>query len=157
MKGPYRFSVAENQFYVLGDGDPGHLKNRTIAAAGNNGLAAGGKDHAVAITGIGAGTATIRFDLTPARLGPDTSQPWEDVAEFDYTSTTETVHLAACMGPDEESDDMDAYEIDLAFAGPDDYRMRLHARGRSINPDGVQQESDPIAEHYLLQVWPSSA
>ncbi|MFF9431268.1 hypothetical protein [Streptomyces sp. NPDC014746] len=81
------------------------------------------------------------------------SQPWEDAAELDYTSTTERAHRAACMGPDEESDDMEVYNIDLAFAGPGDYRIRLHARGRGINPDGVQEESEPIAEHYLLQVW----
>ncbi|ROQ23593.1 hypothetical protein EDD98_7540 [Streptomyces sp. PanSC19] len=157
MKGPYRFSVAENQFYVLGDGDPGHLKNRTITAASNNGLAAGGKDHAVAIAGISAGTAMISFDLSPSRLDPDASQPWEDIAEFAYTSTTETAHLAACMGPDEETDGMEAYDVDLAFAGPGDYHMRLHARGRGINPDGVQEDSEPIAEHYLLQVWPTTA
>ncbi|MFC9398651.1 hypothetical protein ACFTWS_36735 [Streptomyces sp. NPDC057027] len=156
MKGPYRFSVAENQFHVLGDGDPGYLKNRTITEAGNDGLVAGGKDHAVAIAGISAGTAMIGFDLSPSRLAPDTSQPWEDVVEFGYASTTGTAHLSACMGPDEETDDMEAYEIDLAFAGPGDYRMRLHARGRAINPDGVQEESEPIAEHYLLQVWPAT-
>ncbi|MGW8361139.1 hypothetical protein ACWGK1_11300 [Streptomyces wedmorensis] len=157
MKGPYRFSVAENQFYVLGDGDPGHLKNRTITAAGNNGLAAGGMDHAVAIAGISAGTAVISFDLSLSRLDPDESQPWEDVVEFGYTSTTGTAHLSACMRPDEETDDMEVYEVGLAFAGPSDYRMRLHARGRGINPDGVQEESEPIAEHYLLQVWPATA
>ncbi|ROQ23559.1 hypothetical protein EDD98_7503 [Streptomyces sp. PanSC19] len=157
MKGPYRFSVAENQFYVLGDGDPGHLKNRTITVAGNNGLSAGGKDHAVAIAGVSAGTAMISFVLSPSRLGPDASQPWEDIAEFAYISPTETAHLAACMGPDEETDDMEAYDVDLAFAGPGDYRMRLHARGRGINPDGVQEDSEPIAEHYLLQVWSAAA
>ncbi|WP_435191354.1 hypothetical protein [Streptomyces sp. bgisy126] len=155
VNGPYRFSVAENQFYVLGDGDPSHLRNRTITAAGNNGLAAAGTDHAVAITGISAGTATIRFALSPAPLALDALQPWEDVAEFGYTSTTDTARLAACMGPDEESDDMEAYDLDLAFTGPGDYRMRLHARGRGINPDGVQEENEPLAEHYLLQVWPA--
>ncbi|MEE1819724.1 hypothetical protein PUR59_32480 [Streptomyces sp. SP18ES09] len=91
----------------MGDGEPGQLKNRTIAAAGNNGLAAGGTDDVVAITGISAGTATTRFALSPARLAPDVSQHWQDVAELDYTSTTETADLAACMGPDEESDDME--------------------------------------------------
>lgn len=157
MKGPYRFSVAENQFYILEDGDPDHLKNRTITAAGNNGLVAGGQNHAVAIAGISAGTAMISFDLSPSRLDADESQPWEDVVEFDYASATGTAHLAACMGPDEESDDMEVYDVDLAFTGPGDYRMRLHARGRGINPDGVQEENDPIAEHYLLQVWPATA
>ncbi|MFJ3769595.1 hypothetical protein ACIPQJ_33795 [Streptomyces sp. NPDC090082] len=81
------------------------------------------------------------------------AQPWQAVAELDYTSTTETAHLAACVGPDEGSDDMEVYNKCLAFAGPGDYRMRLHARGRGINPDGVQEESEPIAEYYLLQVW----
>ncbi|MEV4937385.1 hypothetical protein [Streptomyces zaomyceticus] len=157
MKGPYRFSVAENQFYILEDGDPDHLKNRTITAAGNNGLVAEGKNHAVTIAGISAGTAMISFDLSPTRLDPDESQPWENVSEFNYTSTTGTAHLAACMGPDEESDDMEAYDVDLAFTGPGDYSMRLHARGQEINPDGVQEENVPIAEPYLLQVWPAKA
>ncbi|MEV0095131.1 hypothetical protein [Streptomyces sp. NPDC050738] len=59
------------------------------------------------------------------------------------------------MGPNEDSDDMDAYEVNLAFNGPGTYRMRLHAHGRDTNPDGVQEDSKPIAEHYLLQVWPA--
>lgn len=70
VRGPYGFSVAENPFHVLGDGDPDHLRNRTITTAGDDGPAAGGTDHAVAITGISAGTATIGFALSPARPAP---------------------------------------------------------------------------------------
>ncbi|QZY20236.1 hypothetical protein [Streptomyces decoyicus] len=35
--------------------------------------------------------------------------------------------------------------------GPGWYRMRVHASGRSINPDGVSEE--PV-EDYLIAVWP---
>ncbi|MEU6169994.1 hypothetical protein [Streptomyces tanashiensis] len=59
------------------------------------------------------------------------------------------------MGPDEEADDMEAYEINLVFDGPGGYRMRLHARGRELCPDGVRDEDGPAAEHYLLQVRPT--
>ncbi|MFF0476630.1 hypothetical protein [Streptomyces sp. NPDC004284] len=156
LKGPYRFSVAENQFYLLDDGDLDHVKNRTVTAAGRNGLVAGSENHAVVLAGISAGTAMISYDLSPERLAADDSQEWEEAAEFDYTSTTGVTHLAACMGPDEESDDMEAYEVNLTFNGPGDYRMRLHALGRGLSPDGVQDEDEPIAEHYLLQVWPTT-
>ncbi|MFF4590903.1 hypothetical protein [Streptomyces sp. NPDC001388] len=42
----------------------------------------------------------------------------------------------------------------LATAGPGRYRIRVHAHGRSTNPDGT--DSDPI-ERYLLTVWPSAS
>ncbi|WP_405851890.1 hypothetical protein OG361_04130 [Streptomyces sp. NBC_00090] len=156
LKGPYRFSVAENQFYLLDDDDLDYVKNRTVVAAGKNGLVAGGENHAVALAGISAGTAMISYDLSPEQLAADDSQQWEEAVEFDYTSTVGVTHLAASMGPDEESDDMEAYEVNLAFTGPGGYRMRLHARGRGLHPDGVQEEDEPIAEHYLLQVWPTT-
>ncbi|MEU9125956.1 hypothetical protein AB0C96_40150 [Streptomyces sp. NPDC048506] len=59
------------------------------------------------------------------------------------------------MGPGEESDDLAAYEVNLAFNGPGSYRMRVHARGRTVDPDGVQDDDEPIAEHYLVQVRPA--
>ncbi|GHA42932.1 hypothetical protein GCM10010329_77300 [Streptomyces spiroverticillatus] len=157
LQGPYRFAVAENQFYLLEDDDLDRVKNRTVSAAGNNGLVAGGVDHAVALAGISAGPAMISFDLAPDPLAADSSRPWEDVAAFDYTSTLGVTHLATAMGPDEESDDLEAYEVNLAFNGPGNYRMRLHAQGRTLHPDGVQEEDEPIAEHYLLQVWPTTS
>ncbi|MEU2726066.1 hypothetical protein [Streptomyces smyrnaeus] len=40
----------------------------------------------------------------------------------------------------------------LAPAGPGSYRVRVHARGRDIAPDGVAEE--PV-EDYLLIVWPA--
>ncbi|WP_060884893.1 hypothetical protein [Streptomyces caniscabiei] len=46
-------------------------------------------------------------------------------------------------------------DINLAHAGPGTYGLRLHARGRDADPDGVQDEDEPITERYLLQVWPS--
>lgn len=51
-------------------------------------------------------------------------------------------------------DPREPYETYLAHAGAGTYRMRLHARDRDINPDGVQDEDEPIAEHRLFQVWP---
>ncbi|SEB58843.1 hypothetical protein [Streptomyces sp. TLI_105] len=115
LKGPYRFSVAEIQFYLLEHDDLDYVKNRTITEAGNNGLVAGGQNHAVAVTGISAGTAVISFDLSPSPLEADGSQQWEDAADFDYVSTAGVTPLAAGMGPDEEVDAMEAYEINLAF------------------------------------------
>ncbi|MFF7777415.1 hypothetical protein ACFZCG_23680 [Streptomyces tanashiensis] len=81
--------------------------------AGKNGLIAGGQNHAVAVAGISAGTAMISFDLSPGRPETDSSQQWEEATEFDYISTAGVAHLAVGMGPDEETDVMDAYEINL--------------------------------------------
>ncbi|KPI04359.1 hypothetical protein OK074_4676 [Actinobacteria bacterium OK074] len=103
IHGPFRFSVAENQFYVLEDDDLDYLKHRTTTAADNNGLAAAGRNHLYVIAGISAGVAMMTFDLSPAPLEQDRSQPWEDVVESDYVSALGTAHLTACMGPDEET------------------------------------------------------
>ncbi|MEV0095132.1 hypothetical protein [Streptomyces sp. NPDC050738] len=83
IQGPYRFSVGESQFYVLEDDDLDYLKNRTITAADNNGLAAGGNNHLYVIAGISAGRAMISFDLSPTPLDRDQTQAWEDVTELD--------------------------------------------------------------------------
>ncbi|MFF5768711.1 hypothetical protein ACFY8F_40100 [Streptomyces tanashiensis] len=91
----------------------------------------------------------IAFDLSPSPLEADDSLQWEHSAGFDHTSTTGVTHLAVGMGPDEEADDVEAYEIGLAFDGPGGYRMRLHARGRELCPDGVRDEDEPVAEHSL--------
>ncbi|MGW1116652.1 hypothetical protein ACWD5B_06025 [Streptomyces tanashiensis] len=127
----------------------------TSSATPWNGLVAGGHNHAVAVTEISAGTAMIAFDLSPSPLDADDSLQWEHSAGFDHTSTTGVTHLAVGMGPDEEADDVEAYEIGLAFDGPGGYRMRLHARGRELCPDGVRDEDEPVAEHSLPQVWPA--
>ncbi|MFB7449801.1 hypothetical protein [Streptomyces sp. NPDC056194] len=74
LKGPYRFSVAENQFYLLEDDDLDYVKNRTVAAANTNGLVAGGENHAVVLAGISAGTAMISYALSPDQLAADDSQ-----------------------------------------------------------------------------------
>lgn len=42
LQGPYRFSVAENQFHLLDDDDLDYVKTRTVVEAGKNGLVAGG-------------------------------------------------------------------------------------------------------------------
>jgi hypothetical protein len=72
---------------------------------------------------------------------------WEDVAEAsvpapDGCLTLDGVTIGA----------PDGYPP-LSPAGPGDYRVRVHARGRDVPP---WQTPESITEFYLLQVWPST-
>ncbi|NKQ24560.1 hypothetical protein HF200_08875 [Streptomyces galbus] len=40
----------------------------------------------------------------------------------------------------------------LSFNGPDDYRLRVHARGRDT---AVDLAPDEVTEWYLIQAWPA--
>ncbi|MGV9420016.1 hypothetical protein ACWDO6_21270 [Streptomyces sp. NPDC003674] len=49
-------------------------------------------------------------------------------------------------------DDLDEELPVLAFDGPGDYRLRLHARGRDTATDLAPDE---VTEWYLIQAWPA--
>ncbi|MGW3493538.1 hypothetical protein [Streptomyces sp. NPDC001020] len=79
--------------------------------------------------------------------------PWDEVEEADLATPAGDFRYSALMGNTGE-DPQEPYETNLAHAGPCEYRLPLHARGRDINPDDAQDENEPITEHYRLQVWP---
>ncbi|MEU8543005.1 hypothetical protein AB0C52_23970 [Streptomyces sp. NPDC048717] len=77
--------------------------------------------------------------------------PWDDIAEAPIHAPAGTLRYTALMGNPGEPPQA-PYETNLVDAGPGEYRLRLHARGRSINADGVQGEGEPVTEHYLFQL-----
>jgi len=116
------------------------------------GLIGSCKDTACVLAGINCGTILLSVLQADADPGPDTAT-WEEAEETDLATPTGDFRCSALMG-DTGEDPQEPYETNLAHAGPGEYRLRLHARGRDINPDGVQDEEEPITEDYLLQVWP---
>ncbi|MGW2748702.1 hypothetical protein [Streptomyces sp. NPDC001450] len=50
--------------------------------------------------------------------------------------------------------DLDEELPALSFNGPDDYRLRIHARSRDT---AIDLAPDEITEWYLIQVWPAPA
>ncbi|MGW0513007.1 hypothetical protein ACWCPX_36685 [Streptomyces olivaceoviridis] len=51
-------------------------------------------------------------------------------------------------------DDLDEELPVLSFAGPCDYRPRVHARGRDT---AIGLAPEEVTEWYLVQVWPPPA
>ncbi|WP_336049493.1 hypothetical protein [Streptomyces sp. CA2R101] len=110
----------------------------------SNGLAAPMDQGAWILTGINTGHVRVtaqRLDAAP----PVEATDWEEIVEISVRSVAGDLRINS--GYDITPDDLPA----LSPQGPGWYRMRVHASGRSINPDGV---SDEPVEDYLIAVWP---
>ncbi|MEU3994056.1 hypothetical protein AB0F24_37985 [Streptomyces platensis] len=110
----------------------------------SNGLAAPMDHGAWILTGINTGPVRVEahcFDAAP----PVEATGWEEIVEISVRSTAGDLRINS------------GYEITpdaLPVLNPQGhgwYRMRVHASGRSINLDGVSDES---VEDYLITVWP---
>jgi hypothetical protein len=113
----------------------------------SNGLTcAVGPAEAVVFTGVSSGHVGVRVDVrgsAPAEL--DTAG-WDDVVE---------ISVEAGPNPFTVLGNMAWATVDfpnLAAAGPGDYRMRVHVRGRDARIDLV---AEPPYEQYLIMVWPA--
>ncbi|MGW3167875.1 hypothetical protein ACWC9Q_34790 [Streptomyces sp. NPDC001142] len=157
LLGPWPVRVDEGQFYIaptdtIAEIPEPQLERALDRAYENAGLLGSHKDVACVLTGINCGTVLLSVLQAETDPGPDTA-PWDDVAETVLDAPVGGFRYKALMGNTGEGP-QEPYETNLAHAGPGAYRLRLHARGRGINPDGVQDQDEPITEHYLLQVWP---
>ncbi|MEU8543144.1 hypothetical protein AB0C52_24705 [Streptomyces sp. NPDC048717] len=160
LLGPWPVRVDEGQFCLTPAGDIAEVPEARLERALDHAYDTGGligshHDTVCVLTGINCGEvllSVLRADTDP---GPDKA-PWDDIAEAPLHAPAGTLHYTALMGNTGE-EPQEPYETNLAHAGPGEYRLRLHARGRSINPDGVQGEGEPVTEHYLLQLWPQRA
>ncbi|MFE7430065.1 hypothetical protein [Streptomyces sp. NPDC057545] len=158
LSGPWPVRVDEGQFYIAPEGDiaevPEKRAEHALDRAYENACLIGSyQDIACILAGINCGTVLLSVLQADTDPGPDTA-PWDEAEEVDLHAPTGDFRYSALMGNTGE-DPQEPYETNLAHAGPGEYRLRLHARGRDINPDGVQDENEPITEHYLLQVWPT--
>ncbi|MEV7817522.1 hypothetical protein AB0P05_43865 [Streptomyces flaveolus] len=71
---------------------------------------------------------------------------WEEIVEVSLHSVSGELMVRGLM------DDLDEELPVLSFAGPGDYRLRIHARGRDT---AIDLAPDEVTEWYLIQVWPA--
>ncbi|UXY32172.1 hypothetical protein [Streptomyces sp. HUAS TT20] len=110
----------------------------------SNGLAAPMEYGAWILTGINTGNVRVRAEVLDAAPSVDTAS-WDEIVEISVQSVLGDLRIHS--GYEITPDNLPV----LNPRGPDWYRMRVHARGRSVNPDGVSQE--PV-EDYLITIWP---
>lgn len=110
-----------------------------------NGLVASRPGFAVIRTGASSGLVTVSVEVRHTEPESVAVDEWEEVLDHSLHTHSGGLHVACLMDapPDLPS---------LAASGPGWYRLRVHARGRDIAPDGVA--FDPV-EHYLLTTWPA--
>jgi hypothetical protein len=138
-----RLWVDHTQFMVV-EGDDFPAPNSI------NGLVKAGRAGANIATGVHTGWVLVSVDArtvppSEAELWAWDLDPWEEVVEVDLRSENGGMRVMS-LGLDVSE------ELVLTAAGPGLYRMRVHARGRDTNPDGVAEE--PV-EHYHLATWPA--
>jgi hypothetical protein len=68
---------------------------------------------------------------------------WDEVVELGLHSATGRMRLASLGFVSHPSP-----EPVLTVAGPGPYRLRVHARGRDRNPDGV--DAEPAERYHLV-------
>ncbi|TMR98314.1 hypothetical protein [Nonomuraea basaltis] len=110
-----------------------------------NGLTASAPGAAVILTGIHTGVVDVTVEL--AATAPPATAPggWDEVEDVELISFTGEMRLSGLMG-----DLPEALPV-LTPLGPGRYGMRVHARGRDLDPTAVP--SVPF-EFYLVTVWP---
>lgn len=96
------------------------------------------------LTGINTGNVRVRAEVLDVAASVDTAS-WEEIVEISVQSVLGELRINS--GYEITPDNLPV----LNPRGPGWYRMRVHARGRSVSPDGVSQE--PV-EDYLITVWP---
>lgn len=130
-----------HHMYYLSDGDAWPEPPFTPS----NGLIVTQPGSAAIFTGAGGGLVNVALDVRqerPPRVDVDT---WDEVIEVSLHVPTGRLRVAAPM--------TDAPDLPiLTPAGPGQYRLRVHARGRDTAPDVVALEA---VEDYLIICWPA--
>ena len=139
-----RVHAAYHQFHLTDPNAPalGHFGLPT------NGIALALPGTVVIFTGIHTGPVALSVALypVPPRTVDVDHTNWDEVVEISMRSLEGSVRVVG--GPTSGA----AMEFPvLTPDGAGDYRMRIHARGRDTDVDGVAVE--PF-ECYLIQVWP---
>lgn len=151
--------VASHQFGIVTD----ERTWPTVLAPGSNGLVDPVGGGALIRTGIASGVAIVDVEVRALPPSSVEIEPWDEIVEislvvddprstqpddplsrFQSGSPGHAMRIGALMA--------DAPALPpLNPAGPGPYRIRVHARGRDHNIDGVDFE--PI-EEYLVVAWP---
>lgn len=119
-----------------------------------NGLATAAPDYLRVTTGVHTGDVLLTVE-TWSQEPPPQLEPWDDVVELPFHSTTGDARIV-----DEWTDTPPAIDVNIAFAGPGQYRLRVHARGRDAGyeADVVSADAgDELVEEHLIQIWAAPA
>ncbi|MEU6610411.1 hypothetical protein ABZ922_36105 [Streptomyces shenzhenensis] len=141
MSAAHTVYVPEGTFGVL---DAGEIPVQT--ADWSNGLAVPMSHGALIVTGIHTGEirATATSLTGPPPVPADDA--WEEIVEVSVHGPTGRLRVESLeQGPVDRL-------APLSPAGPGWYRLRVHARGRSLHPDKTSPE--PV-EDYLVMTWPA--
>jgi hypothetical protein len=130
--------------------------------AGSNGLVDPAPSGAVIHTGIAVGVVHLRVEVRDEAPGRVESDGWDEVAEVGVGAeaarlTEKEVVLGVAPRPGRLRvvalmDATDPFPVLNPAGGP--IRLRVHARGRDANIDGV--DTEPREEYFLL-AWPAPA
>jgi hypothetical protein len=101
---------------------------------------------AAIFTGVYMGPVAVSVEARRSAPESVDLDGWDEVVEVSLAVPEGRLEPAA-VGLDVE----DPFPI-LTLAGPGDYRIRVHARGRDTDVDGVAEE--PV-EQYRIAVWPA--
>ncbi len=132
--------VSEHMFHLA---DTGTVLGPPLSF--DNGLASVLPGGIVVFTGISSGPVLVAVDARNAQLGTPDAGAWDEIVEVSVRAPAGRMVVSSLF--------TDAPELPvLTTAGPGDYRVRLHARGRDTAVDlGV---TEPV-EEYLVIAWPS--
>lgn len=106
--------------------------------------------HAMVWPGIASGwinVAAERHDTEPALR----VEEWEEASEASLSGEATGQHPVARVFVSSDEPVGGPHPSQLSEAG-EAVRVRVHGRGRQVNPDGVDFEPE---EEYLVQVWPA--
>ncbi|MCQ9129821.1 hypothetical protein [Streptomyces hilarionis] len=95
------------------------------------------------LTGIHTGCVDVVVTLHESEPAAD-DDDWQECVEVSAHSASGDLMVRGLM------DDLDDELPVLSFAGPGDYRLRVHAKGRDTAFDLAPDE---VTEWYLVQVW----
>jgi hypothetical protein len=116
-----------------------------LPSAHTNGLVRPMSRGALIATGIHTGAISVLavpLERRPSALSLD---DWDEVVEVSFVARSNRVQVATLM-------EGSPTNLPNLVGRPGTYRLRVHAKGRDIAPDGV---ADQPEEEYLLLVWPA--
>lgn len=104
-------------------------------------------------TGAMYGPVSATFELLDQAPGNSLDE-WEDIVELSARMTE--AEPLTLIGIFSDSDDVDEHDIGaVALEAGQDYRVRIHVRGRDdSDADELVEPGDSAKDHVLLQVWP---
>jgi len=135
-------SVTYHQFFLAD-----HSISPITPPTSTTGLVDAVPGAAIVYTGIHTGVVSLDVEARSESPAILSRQDWDEIAEVSVSAPVGRLSVTSLL-----IEGMDIFPV-LTAAGPGAYRIRVHARGRDTDIDGVAFE--PF-EDYLIQVWPAT-